>query len=186
MWNIGIQTQQWWAWSHTQQQPLRLYDSCTHAALPSFTFFMFYTLTINSLSFCLSFSLSFSVCIPSVRSSQQFRDTQCCWTGQCHRGAGEEQDGEMEIINKAHKYLLMCHICARNISDRFMHKQTHIHTHTLFFFWCCWQRMASWPTSHLSGLWLTMPAVYWSNKWTQKCPTHTCPLAYIQYSTDAN
>lgn len=39
----------------------------------------------------------------------------------------------------------------------------HEHKHT--FFWCCWQRMAWWPTSHLSRLWLTMPAVHCSNKW---------------------
>lgn len=71
---------------------------------------LFCTLTFNFLLVFL-FALSFSVCIPSVRSSQQFRDTQCCWTGQCHRGAREEQDGEIEIVKKTHKYKQMWHIC---------------------------------------------------------------------------
>lgn len=82
--------------------------------------------TPQPLTFYLPLSLSFSVCFSSVRSSQQFRDTQCCWTGQCHRGAGEEQDGEIEIINKAHKYTRMWHTSTQNNSDRFMlYKRAH-------------------------------------------------------------
>lgn len=141
-------------------------------------FYICLVLHLNrQLSFFLPFSLSFSVCISSVCSSKQFRDTQCCWTGQCHRRACEEQDGEIDIISKTNKYMQVC-------GTFLMDLHTSIYT---LFFWCCWQRMASWPTSHLSGLWLTMPAVHCSNKWalhSGQYPKHTFPLAYVQYSTD--
>lgn len=111
-----------------------MYDCCTHAAL-SFTFVIFYPLAANFISF---FFFPFSVGISSVCSSQQFRNTQCCWTGQRHRRAGEEQDGEIEIINKTHTP----NVCTKNKSDRFMYKHTHFSGvvdrewhHGLLFIW---------------------------------------------------
>lgn len=64
-------------------------------------------------------------------------------------------------------------ICTQNNSNRLMYK----------LFWCCWQRMALWPTRHLPGLWLTLPAVHCSFKWALnlKPISQTCLLTYLQY-----